>query len=98
MIMTTVDEPRTERWQIAARAGLPWLSPSRGGHQRSHPHQVVYRGGEEELPVHPLAPAMFQLPHPADGFHPAEDFLDALARPLAQAVADVSRRTPVQGV
>ena len=36
--------------------------PAGPGEQCAHPHQVVGRGGEEELPVHLLAATMLQFP------------------------------------
>ena len=77
-------------------AARPASSPSCDGHQGSHPYQIVGGGREEELPVHALAAPMFELPHPADRLHPAEDFFNALTDALAHGVPGVARRASIE--
>ena len=64
----------------------------------THPDQIVCSSGEEKLPVYARPAAMMKLSQSADGFHPAEDFLDALPRALTQVVAAVPRRASVERV
>ena len=45
--------------------------------QGAHPHQVVGRRGEEELPVHQASAAVAELAQAANRLHPAEHFFDA---------------------
>jgi len=90
--MTFSERSRCDRDGARRRAaGLSSVGGSRGGHQRAHPHQVVHRSGEEELPVHALATPVFQFPHPADGLHPAKRFLDSLAHALTDGVSALIR-------
>jgi hypothetical protein len=66
------------------------------GLQRAHADQVVRRRGEEKLPIYASAPAVTELAQPGDGLHPAEDFFNALARPLTDVVAGMSRRASIE--
>jgi hypothetical protein len=63
----------------------------------SQADQIVNSTGEGEHPIHFLSSAMAHLAHQRDGFQPAKALLDALAFPLAGAVALMSRRTRVDG-
>src|SRR5438128_603236 len=103
---------RCERRRIALlaaaltdAAGLTPLSGSSCGlGQVADADQVIDRQPEDEHPTHPAPAAMARLAQQADGLEPAEDLLHALAFPLAQLVAGVTRgalidRTrPVRGV
>jgi hypothetical protein len=71
--------------------------PSRRGLERAHPHQVVGRHGEQKLPVHPPSTAAMQLAQPADRFHPAEGSRYPLAGALADRVARMLCRPPIEG-
>ena len=61
-------------------------SPSRRAQQVPHPHQVVRRGGEREVPGNLFGSDVSSLPEHAHRFHPAKDLLDPLASLLADPV------------
>src|SRR5205085_7214357 len=67
----------------------------RRGSQRAQPHQVIRGGGEGDRPVDPLAAAMPQFAEQADRLQPAEDLLHEFPFLLADRVARMPRRTPV---
>src|SRR5258706_4183344 len=66
------------------------------GLQRAHADQVVCRSGEEKLPVHAGASTVTEFAQPADGFHPAEDFLDALPSHLTDRIPRMSSRAAIE--
>jgi hypothetical protein len=59
--------------------------------------QVIGGGREDEEPFHQRPPAMTGLAHHADGLHPAEGLLDALALDHADGVAGMARRARIDG-
>src|SRR5262249_35091700 len=69
---------------------------SRGPREQGpQPDQVVRGGSERHDPVDQLAAAVPQLAQTADGLHPAEDLLNQLPSLLADRVAGVPRRPPI---
>src|SRR5581483_12470408 len=93
---TSVVDSNTDRRRGVRAHRAKWRCASRGRVQRPHPDQVVGRGGEEKLPVHARPATVAEFAQPADRLHPAEDFLDAFARDLADGVAGVTRRPTVE--
>src|SRR6266403_5688759 len=65
------------------------------GQQISHSYQVISRCREGEHPSDSIRPPEPGFSLQRDGLHPAEDFLNALALPLTQRVAFVSRGSSV---
>lgn len=65
--------------------------------QGSQAHQVVGRAGEREQGRRLGLAAVAQLAQAADGLHPAVGLLDELAPPLADGVAPVPWRAPIEG-
>ena len=65
--------------------------------QISHAHQIVGGTGEGKDPVHFTNSTMMQLPQERNRFQPPEAFFDPLPPLLAQTIAKVTRRTPVDG-
>src|SRR5579884_1446693 len=70
-------------------------SPSCDSRQIADPDEIVHGAGEDEHPADPVGATMTQLPHQAHRFQPAEDLFHPFARPLADLVAWVPRRPPV---
>src|SRR5207302_2039797 len=88
------------RWRSseAMRGGLTGTGPSRchrGGNQPDHSHQVV--GGRHQIAsqLGPCQASVTRASEATGGFHPAEDLLNAFADALADGIADVARRAPV---
>src|SRR5229473_3452324 len=67
----------------------------RPGQQISHSYQVISRCCEGEHPSDSIRPPEPGFSLQRDGLHPAEDFLNTLALPLAHRVALVTRRSSV---
>jgi hypothetical protein len=63
---------------------MHWLQQSQL--QVPHTHEIVGGRREAEHPSHQLQAAMPQFPHPACGFHPAEDIFHPLALRLADQI------------
>src|SRR5690349_22904519 len=74
-----------------AEAVRPRVGSSRRRRQVPDADQVVRRQAEEEHPAHAGPATMARLSQQSDRLEPAEDLLDALAFPLAHAVAGVAR-------
>ena len=65
--------------------------------QGAHPDQVEDRSGEGQDPIDQRPAAMTELPQPTDGLHPAPHLFDQLPFLLADRVARMSRRAPIDG-
>jgi hypothetical protein len=65
--------------------------------QISHAHQIVGGTSEGKDPVHFANSTMTQLPQERNRFQPPEAFFDPLPPLLAQTIAKVTRRAPVDG-
>lgn len=63
--------------------------------QRAYPDQVVRTRGEQNWQLTRASPVP-QLAQAGHGFHPAEDFFDAIPGARTVRTADVPRRAPVQ--
>src|SRR5664279_4882279 len=63
--------------------------------QVAQPDQVVGSARKGEHPIHFEQPAMSYLPQQGNRLEPTETFLDSLPLPLADAVAYMTRRPPV---
>src|SRR3990172_10262030 len=61
------------------------------------PDQVVPGRGEDEIPVDFVLPPMADSLHPADGLQPSEDLLHPFADTLADGIAGVPGRPPIDG-
>ena len=78
--------------------GAPTLGGRRLGTRRPQipqPHQVIRRGGEGELPIHPLDAAVPELAQPADGLQPPKDLFDELPFALTDVIARMPRRPAI---
>src|SRR5437763_6819543 len=106
MIVFTNDGSEIGMPSAAAVGVVSSLVPSRGvplsssaschrADQRTHPNEVVDRGGEEELPPDSRSSAMAGPSHEPDGLHPTERFFDQFPHPLTDRIAPVARRASV---
>ena len=65
------------------------------GCEVSYAHQIVSCADEGEDPIHLADATMPQLPHQRNRLQPAETFFDSLPLSLADDVAGVPRRAPI---
>src|SRR5258708_15859579 len=72
-----------------------WLS--RSCDEIAPANQVGRRGAERKNPVDESAAAVPELAERTDGFHPAEGLLNQFPPALAEGVARVAHRAPVNG-
>jgi hypothetical protein len=68
----------------------------RSRHQSCDSEQIISGADQIGVHLHPLATAVARFAQTADGFHPAEGFLDAFAYPLADGVTRIMSGAYVQ--
>jgi hypothetical protein len=84
----------------AAAGGLTDAGRSRRGrrgNQSDHAYEVVRGRHQIASQLGPRQATVARASEATDCFHPGKDLLDALVDALADGIADVTRRTPVDG-